>query len=98
MQMQCAQRRGQEDTSEPLHALAWGSMIVAESNGRCTCPPRHFDWHATLFRSRGSFCLGVGEEEEEEEEEFITSCNWRGKHNSLSREEEEEEEFMGGGG
>ena len=38
--------------------------------------------------------------EEEEEEEFITSGNWRGKHNSLSRgaereeeEEEEEEEF-----
>jgi hypothetical protein len=25
------------------------------------------------------------EEEEEEEEEFITSGNWRGKHNSLSR-------------
>ena len=24
-------------------------------------------------------------EEEEEEEEFITSGNWRGKHNSLSR-------------
>ena len=23
--------------------------------------------------------------EEEEEEEFITSSNWRGKHNSLSR-------------
>ena len=23
--------------------------------------------------------------EEEEEEEFITSGNWRGKHNSLSR-------------
>ena len=26
-----------------------------------------------------------GVEEEEEEEEFITSGNWRGKHNSLSR-------------
>ena len=25
------------------------------------------------------------EEEEEEEEVFITSGNWRGKHNSLSR-------------
>ena len=24
-------------------------------------------------------------EKEEEEEEFITSGNWRGKHNSLSR-------------
>ena len=24
--------------------------------------------------------------EEEEEEEFITSGNWRGKHNSLSRD------------
>ena len=27
----------------------------------------------------------VGTAEEEEEEEFITSGNWRGKHNSLSR-------------
>ena len=27
----------------------------------------------------------VGEREEEEEEVFITSGNWRGKHNSLSR-------------
>ena len=27
----------------------------------------------------------VHSEEEEEEEEFITSGNWRGKHNSLSR-------------
>ena len=25
----------------------------------------------------------VAKEEEEEEEEFITSGNWRGKHNSL---------------
>ena len=29
--------------------------------------------------------LEGGEEEEEEKEEFITSGNWRGKHNSLSR-------------
>jgi hypothetical protein len=36
--------------------------------------------------------------QEEEEEEFITSGNWRGKHNSLSRgagaDQEEEEEFI----
>jgi hypothetical protein len=30
------------------------------------------------------------EEEEEEEEEFITSGNWRGKHNSLLKEGEKE--------
>jgi hypothetical protein len=29
--------------------------------------------------------LGGALFEEEEEEEFITSGNWRGKHNSLSR-------------
>ena len=29
--------------------------------------------------------LSEEEEEEEEEEEFISSGNWRGKHNSLSR-------------
>jgi len=28
---------------------------------------------------------GEEEDQEEEEEEFITSGNWRGKHNSLSR-------------
>jgi hypothetical protein len=28
-------------------------------------------------------------EEEEEEEEFITSGNWRGKHNSLGRSQKQ---------
>jgi hypothetical protein len=35
--------------------------------------------------SRASFCKPLEEEEEEEEEEFISSGNWRDKHNSLSR-------------
>ena len=47
---------------------------------------------ARLRALKGAFCLRalflrqeLKEEGEEEEEEFITSGNWRGKHNSLSR-------------
>ena len=35
--------------------------------------------------THGCISLGAELEEEEEEEEFITSGDWRGKHNLLSR-------------
>jgi len=44
-------------------------------------------WHAVALWTQ-SLPKALAEEEEEgeeEEEEFITSGNWRGKHNSLSR-------------
>ena len=41
---------------------------------------------------------GGGEEEEEGSPEFITSVNWRGKHNLLSRVADADQEEEGEGG